>query len=95
VGADLNDRLSTPRRALGPSNRLNVELEPPAPRPNRVLGPSNPLQQLSSPIRPGLTSAEFRDLFSRCGACSLVTTREVFGSHECRDVIDLTTDSED
>lgn len=95
--ADLNDTDRapvTPRRILGPFNRSDDS--PPAPRRRRVLGPSNPsaFQQLNSPTRPGLTAAEFRNLFSRCGACSLVMTRDVFPSHTCREVIDLTTDED-
>lgn len=85
----------TPRRVLGPSNRF-IDT-PHAPRRARVQDPFNPsaFHKLNSSIRPGLTSAEFRNLFSRCGACSLVMTRKVFASHQCGEVIDLTTDVED
>ena len=89
-----SDQPTTPtRHELFPANGDG----PPAPRRRRVLGPSNlpPVyQQLASPTRPGLTLSEFRNLFSRCGNCGLVKASDVFGTHKCVEVIDLTTDED-
>jgi hypothetical protein len=69
-----------------------------APAPSRqVLGLSTNVdrfERLNSIVRPGLTEVDFRNLFSKCSDCGLVTTRPVFASHECRLVIDLTTDED-
>jgi hypothetical protein len=80
----------TPRRALAPFNRDG----PPAPRRLRVLDRFS-FAALKSPTRPGLTATEFRQLFARCGHCGLVKASDVFVSHKCVDVIDLTTDEAD
>jgi hypothetical protein len=90
--ADLNDPAPpvTPRRALAPFNRDG----PPAPRRLRVLDRFS-FAALKSPTRPGLTATEFRQLFARCGHCGLVKASDVFVSHKCVDVIDLTTDEAD
>jgi len=42
-------------------------------------------QQLDAMTRPGLTQVQFRSLFTVCGVCGLVTTRQVFSFHQCRD----------
>lgn len=54
------------------------------------------LLKLDSWRTPGLSVAEFRNLFARC-RCGLIMTRRVFDDHQCAptEVIDLTLDSED
>jgi hypothetical protein len=48
------------------------------------------MRRLDSPVRPGITVAEFRRLFVGC-RCGLITTRAAFGEHVClTEVIDLT-----
>ena len=39
--------------------------------------------QLDCMRHPGLPEDEFRDLFSKCGVCGLITTRQVFSLHDC------------
>ena len=64
--------------------------------------PFDRLMELDCWSRPGLTDAQFRDLFAKC-TCGLVMTRRSFNNHEClenagvddgRAVIDLTNDSD-
>ena len=52
--------------------------------------------KLDTATNPGLTRAEFDDLFSAC-TCGIFTTRRVFHLHKCSEVevIDLTGDSDD
>jgi hypothetical protein len=70
-------------------------LQRPAQRPESVL---DLLFKLDSWVQPGLTEAEFRELFASC-QCGLIMTRRVFEEHECLrdgiDIIDLTGDSDD
>lgn len=40
-------------------------------------------QRLEAMRRPGLPEDIFRDLFSKCGVCGIITTRQVFSYHEC------------
>jgi len=41
-------------------------------------------------VRPGVTGAEFRNLFVRC-ECELILTRRAFRQHRCsKEIIDLT-----
>jgi hypothetical protein len=90
--ADLNDLapLVTPRRALVPFNHDG----PPAPHRLRVLDQFS-FAVLKSLTRSGLTATEFHQIFARCGYCGLVKASDVFVSHKCVDVIDLTTDEAD
>jgi hypothetical protein len=92
VQLELEGPVTPSRRVFGSSNHDG----PPAPRRPRVLGASNPsaFEQLVSPTRRGLTAAEFRNLFLRCGVCSRIMARDVFTSHKCGEVIDLTTDED-
>jgi hypothetical protein len=49
------------------------------------------MDRLNCLNRPGLTAAEFRDLFVKCRVCHTLTTRDVFVFHVCEvEVIDLT-----
>jgi hypothetical protein len=66
-----------------------------------VLGPVavfNLLLQLDSVVNPGITQAQFRELFANCDRCGLVMTRRTFQCHDCVpqerefDIIDLTAD---
>jgi hypothetical protein len=46
-------------------------------------------------MRPGLTENSFRDLFTKCGVCSLVMAKYVYLFHKCGlkeeiEVVDLT-----
>jgi hypothetical protein len=41
-------------------------------------------QRLDFMRQPGLTEIQFRALFSKCGVCGLITTRQVFSFHECQ-----------
>ena len=51
---------------------------------------SNLLELLDSRVRPGVTGAEFGNLFVRC-ECELILTRRAFRQHRCsKEVIDLT-----
>jgi hypothetical protein len=63
----------------------------PAPvRPASCPATSDMLERLDSKVQPGITEAEFQNLFVRC-ECGLFTTRRAFGLHDCRnEVIDLT-----
>jgi hypothetical protein len=46
-------------------------------------------------IQRGLTEVEFRNLFTKCGICSLIKMREVNVFHICpAEVIDLDSDSD-
>jgi hypothetical protein len=59
------------------------------------------LLRLDSVVNPGITAVELQDLLAKCGACGIVTTRQVFRSHECvmaeerAVIIDLTGDDDD
>jgi len=48
------------------------------------------MELLDSRVRPGVTRAEFKDLFVRC-ECGLILTRRSFWQHKCpKEIIDLT-----
>ena len=59
------------------------------------------LFRLDSIMRPGLTRAEFLELFAECTTCGLVMTRRTFQSHECvmperdTEVVDLTEENDE
>jgi hypothetical protein len=64
------------------------EAEPKRPRSVTTIGQ---LHLLNCVDRPGLTAAEFCNLFLRCDDCGLLTTRDVFLFPACEPgVIDLT-----
>jgi len=80
----------------------SIQQQPaPATRPESVF---SLLMRLNHSDRPGLTEAEFAQLFARCD-CGLVVTRRVFHRHECAQatraqrtapgIIDLTVDSDE
>ena len=76
--------------------------------PKRPEGAFDQLLRLDSLTRPGLSSAQFRELFTKC-ACGLIMTHRVFKEHMCLQnspiqansssipavVIDLTSESDD
>jgi hypothetical protein len=70
--------------------------------PAPALGPRAVLDlilRLDASINPGLTEAEFYDLFAKCHRCGLVMTRRVFQTHECimddeAEVVDLTMEDD-
>lgn len=87
--ANLNNLapLVTLCHTLAPFNRDGS----PAPRCLHILDWFS-FAMLKSPTLPGLTATEFYQLFARCSHCGLVKASDVFVSHKCVDVIDLTTD---
>jgi len=65
------------------------------PLPRRSIDPLLLLLQLDAAVRPGITEAQFRSLFTRC-TCGLIMTKCSFGAHRCEnedaetDVIEIT-----
>jgi hypothetical protein len=54
--------------------------------PPPLLGPKEVfdlLLRLDNIVNPGLTVAEFQELFAKCSRCGLMMTRRIFRSHEC------------
>ena len=52
-------------------------------------------QDLDAMVRPGLTEQEFRNLFTKCAGCGLITTHQVFSFHVCwLRAADLTDEAE-
>jgi hypothetical protein len=86
--ADLNESPIVPQRKVLPESKR------PSSSQSRVTAWQQ-FQQLNSMIQPELTEIEFRNLFTKCGFCGLVTTREVNPFHYCPvEVMDRMDDSD-
>lgn len=57
-----------------------LERRPPTYSPATVF---SQLLRLDDVINPGLTAAEFVELFAKCSSCKLVMTQQIFWGHEC------------